>query len=65
MSGLRQGQYLDFLGVLGALLVFQVAALVRYWSRLPGDWLGIGLYFATILLTGLAGALALKRLVSE
>lgn len=29
--------------------VLQIIGLIRYVSRLPGDWLGIGLYVVTIL----------------
>ena len=33
----------------GAACLLQLISLVRYWRRLPDDWLGIGLYLVSIV----------------
>lgn len=45
-----------FLGAVAAAIacILQVIGLTRYIGRLPGDWLGIGLYIITIIAFGLA-----------
>ncbi len=40
----------------------QFAALLRYTTRLPGDWLGVALYVLTIVAASLAATLCFIRL---
>lgn len=41
--------------------VLQVIALVRYVRRLPDDWVGIGIYSATIVAFAVAGIVGYAR----
>lgn len=53
-------QQVTFLGIMCAVLGFQLAGVVRYWNRLPEDQVGLALYVAAIL-CALLGIIELVR----
>lgn len=46
-------------------MAMQIAGLIRYVDRLSNDWVGIGLYIATIFFFGLGAVVYLLRWASE
>lgn len=53
-------QQTTFLGIMCAVLGFQLAGIVRYWNRLPEEQVGLALYIASIL-CALLGIIELVR----
>lgn len=64
MTETGDGRRVVLLTLMCVVVVFQTVAIVRYWQRLPQDWLGIGLYAATIVLAGI-GILVTSRQLGE
>lgn len=59
-TSLSQGKiFISLILVFG--LLFQIVGIIRYINRLPDDWLGIGLYLATIVAFSMAISLHFIR----
>ena len=49
------------LSFIAIAILFQIIGSIRYIMRMPNDWLGIGLYFITIILFSIVFTIILLK----